>query len=104
VAKVECLGKKVTNKDCIHEEIKIRFNFGNSCYRAVQNLLPGRLLSKNVKIKYKKSIILPVVLYGCETWLFSLRKEHKLRVLRTGCLGEYLDLEGISDRWLEEIT
>jgi len=46
----------------------------------VQNLLCSRLLSKNLKIKIYRTIILPVVLYGCETWLLTLRKERKLRV------------------------
>jgi hypothetical protein len=35
---------------------------------AVQSLLSARLLSRNVKIKIHKTIILPMVLYGCETW------------------------------------
>jgi hypothetical protein len=38
------------------------------------------LLSRNVKVKIRKTIILPVVLYGCETWSLTLRKEKKLRV------------------------
>jgi hypothetical protein len=43
--------------------------------------LPSRLLSKNVKIRIYKTIVLPVVLYGCETWSLTLRKEHRMRVL-----------------------
>ena len=39
-----------------------------------------RLLSKNLKIKIYRALILPVVLYGCETWSLTLRKERKLRV------------------------
>jgi len=46
----------------------------------VQNILSSRLLSKNLKIKVYISIILPVVLYGCETWSLILRDERKLRV------------------------
>jgi hypothetical protein len=46
----------------------------------VQNLLSSRLLSKNVKVRIYKSIILPGVLYGCETWSLTVREEHKLRV------------------------
>jgi len=46
----------------------------------VQNLLSSRLLSKNLKIKMYRTIILPVVLYGCETWSLTLREERKLRV------------------------
>jgi hypothetical protein len=43
-------------------------------------LLSSRLLSRNVKVKIYKTIILLVVLYGCETWYFRLREEHRLRV------------------------
>jgi len=46
----------------------------------VQNLLSSRLLSKNLKIKIYRTIILPVVLYGCEAWSLILREERKLRV------------------------
>jgi len=46
----------------------------------VQNLLSSRLLSKNFKIKIYRTVILPVVLYGCETWSLTLREERKLRV------------------------
>jgi hypothetical protein len=42
--------------------------------------LSSRLLSRNVKVKIHKTIILPVVLYGCETWSLTLRKKHRLRV------------------------
>jgi hypothetical protein len=57
-------------------------NSGNACYHLVQNLLPSRLLSKNVKIRIHKTIIFHVVLYGCETWSLTLREEDRLRVLR----------------------
>ena len=46
----------------------------------MQNLLSSRLLSKNLKIKIYRTIILTVVLYGCETWSLILREERKLRV------------------------
>jgi len=52
----------------------------------VQNLLPSRLLSKNLKIKIYRTIILPVVLYGCETWSLTLREEHRLRVFENRVL------------------
>ena len=53
---------------------------GNACYHSVQNLLSSRLLSKNLKIKIYRTIILPIVLYGCETWSMILWEEGKLRV------------------------
>ena len=52
----------------------------------MQNLLSSRLLSKNLKIKINRTIILPVVLYGCETWSLKLREERKLRVFENKVL------------------
>jgi hypothetical protein len=67
VAKFKYLESILTDQNSIHEEIRSRQNSGNACYHAVQNLLSYRLLSRNVKIKIYKTIILPMVLYGCET-------------------------------------
>jgi hypothetical protein len=64
----------------MHDEIKSRLNLGNTCYHSVQSLLSSRLLSRNVKVKIYKTIILPVVLYGCETWSLTQREEHRLMV------------------------
>jgi hypothetical protein len=52
----------------------------------VQNLLSSRLLSKNFKIKIYRTIILPVVLHGCETWSLTLRDERRLRVFENRVL------------------
>jgi hypothetical protein len=68
------------------EEIKKRLNSGNACYHSVQNLPSSGLLSKNLKIRIYKMIILPVVLYGCETWSLTLREEHRLRVFENRVL------------------
>jgi hypothetical protein len=68
VSQFKYLGTTVTNQTLVQEEIKTRLNSGNACYHSVQNLLSSRLLSKNVKIRIYKTIILPVVLYGCENW------------------------------------
>jgi hypothetical protein len=76
----------ITNQNLIQEEIKRRLNSGNACYHSVQNLLPSRLLSKNIKIRIHKTIILPVVLYGCETLSLTLREEHRLRVFENRVL------------------
>ncbi len=46
----------------------------------MQNLLFSSLLSKNLKIKMHKIIILPVVLYCCVTWSLTLREERMLRM------------------------
>ena len=51
-----------------------------------QTLLSSRFLSKNLKVKIYKTIILPVVLYGCETWSLTLREESRLRVFENWIL------------------
>ena len=52
----------------------------------MQNLLSSSLLSKNLKIKIYRNIILPLVLYGCETWSLTLREERKMRVFENTVL------------------
>jgi hypothetical protein len=56
------------------------YSVQNACYYSVQNLLASRLLSKNLTIRIYRTIILPVVLYGCETWSLILKDERRLRV------------------------
>jgi hypothetical protein len=74
-----------TNQNLI-QEIKRRLNSGNACYHSVQNLLSSRLLPKNLTIRVYKTIILPVVLYGCDTWSLTLREKHRLRVFENRVL------------------
>ena len=52
------------DKNSIQEEIKSSLRSGNACYHSVQNLLSSSLLSKNIKMKIYKTIILHVVWYG----------------------------------------
>jgi hypothetical protein len=49
-------------------------------------ILSSRLLARIVKVKIHKTIILPVVLYVCETWSLTLREEHRLRVFEKRAL------------------
>ena len=52
----------------------------------MQNLLSSSLLSKNLNINIHRTIILPVVLYGCETWSLTLREERRLRMFENRVL------------------
>jgi hypothetical protein len=70
----------------MHEKINSRLNSGNACHHSVQSLRFSRLLSKNINVKIYRTIILPVVLYGCETWSLTLREEHELRVFENRVL------------------
>ena len=75
VEKFRYLGVTVTNTNGIRGEIKRRINMGNACYYSLEKILSSRLLSKKLKVKTYKTIILPVVLYGCETWVPHLERE-----------------------------
>jgi hypothetical protein len=86
VEEFKYLGATLMNRNSIQEEIKSRLKFGNACYHSVQNLLSSRLLSKNTKIRVYRTIILPVLLYGCETWSLTLREEQGLRVFENRVL------------------
>jgi hypothetical protein len=65
----------------MNEEIKSRLNSGNACYQSVHSLL-----SRNVKVKIYKTIILPIVFYGYEAWSLMLREEHRLSVFESWVL------------------
>ena len=74
------LGTTLTNQNSIQEEIKSRLKSGNASYHSVQNILSSTLLPKNLTIKIFRTIILLLVLYGCETWMLTLREECRLKV------------------------
>ena len=78
VEKFRYLGVTVTNTNDIHEEIKRKISMGNACYYSLEKILSSGLLSKKLKVKTHKTIILPVVLYGCETWLFENKVLRKI--------------------------
>jgi len=68
VEEFKYLATTLTDQNSIQEEIKSRLKLGNACYYSVQNVLCYSVLYKNVKIKIYRTVILCVVLYGCETW------------------------------------
>jgi len=75
------------HQNSVQEEIKSRFKSGNACYHSVHNLLSTSLLPKNIKIKGYRTVILFVVLYGCEAWPFTFRVEYGLSVFENRVLS-----------------
>ena len=84
------LGTNLTNQNSMQEEIKNIPKSGNACYYSVQNLYSSSLLSKNLKIKIYRNMILPVVLYTCETWSLILRNGHRLKLIEYRALRRIL--------------
>ena len=68
----------ITGNNEVGKEVKHRLNSGNACYYSVQGLLSFWILSRNIKLRIYKTIILPVVLYGYETWSLTLKEEKKI--------------------------
>ncbi|KAJ4435515.1 hypothetical protein ANN_18131 [Periplaneta americana] len=104
VEKFKYLGATVTNINDTREEIKHRINMGNACYYSVEKLLSSSLLSKNLKVRIYKTVIISVVLYGCETWTLTLREEHRLRVFENKVLRKIFGVRGISYSRMEKVT
>jgi len=67
----------------------------------MQNLLSSSLLSKNFKIKIHRTMILPVVLYGCATWSLTLREERRLRVFKNRVLRRIFEpkRDKVTEEW-----
>ena len=79
------MGTTLTNQYSIQEEIKSRLNSGNAFIIQCRIIcLP--IWYKKLKIKIYKTVILPVILYGSETWLLTLREEHSLMVFENRVL------------------
>jgi len=79
-------GTTLTNQNSIRKEIKSSLQPGNSCYYSVHHFWSSSLLSKNIKFKTYKTLILPVILYGCEIWSLTLREERRLRLFENRVL------------------
>ena len=80
------LETNLTHQNCSREEIQSRLDSGTACYHSVKNLLSSSWLSKELKFKIYRTIILLVVLYGFETWSLALREERRLMVFENRML------------------
>ena len=93
VEEFKYLGTTLTNQNSIQEEIKSRLKLWNACYYSAQKLFSSSLLSKTLKIKIYNTTIMPVVLYGCETWSQTLREERRLWVFENRVLRRVFGLK-----------
>jgi len=93
VEEFKYLGTTVTDQNYIQEEIKSRLKSGNASCHLMLNLLSSSLLSRNLNTKIHRTIILSVVLYGCETWSLTLREERRLRVFENRVLRRIFGAE-----------
>jgi hypothetical protein len=101
VEEFKYLGTTLPNQNSIQVEIKSRLKLGNACYYSVQNPLFSRLLSKNLKIKIYRIIILPVVLYGCEAWPMTLREESRMKVFQNRVMSRVFGSkrDDVTEEW-----
>jgi hypothetical protein len=72
---IQVLGTTLTNQNDIHDEVNSILISGNACCPSVQNLFVFPF-HKKIQIKIYKTAILPILLYGCETWSPTFREEH----------------------------
>ena len=86
VKEFKYFGTFVTEDNDIAVELKRRINVENACYYLVGKLLSSRLLSKRATMRIYKGIILPVVLYGCETWPLTQERKNWFRVFENKIL------------------
>jgi hypothetical protein len=103
VAKFRCLKTTLINQNDMLYEIKGRLYSENVCYHSAQNLLSYLLTSKKLKIKTYKTSVLPVVLYGCETWSLTFREEHRLRVFEKRVLRRIFGPKRKEDGWWRKL-
>jgi hypothetical protein len=77
---------QIITTECNISKFKRSLNSGNACHHLVQNLSSSRLLSKLVKIRIYRTIVLPIVLYWCKTWPLILSQERRMWVFKNRVL------------------
>ncbi|CAG9830357.1 unnamed protein product [Diabrotica balteata] len=73
------LGATITTDNDITEEIKGRIQAANRCMYSLHNTIKSKSLTRTSKIRVYKTVIRPVLMYGCETWTLTKAMESKLR-------------------------
>ena len=101
VEEFKYFGTTLTYQNSIQKEIKRRLKSGNACYHSVQSILSSSLLPKNLKIKIYRTIILPFVVCGCETWSLTLKEERRLSVFENRVLRRIIGpkRDEVKEKW-----
>jgi len=82
VKEFKYLGSILTDKNDELTEIKARLQSGNKCYYGLSNMLKARAISKNLKIQLYRTLIRPVVMYGCEVWTLQKSDQNRLLIFK----------------------
>jgi hypothetical protein len=86
VEEFKFLGTTLTNQNSIQEDNHSTLQSGNASCHLVKNLLSFNLLSKIIKSKVQRTVILSIILYGYENWSLTLKDGHMLRVFQNKVL------------------
>lgn len=79
VEKFKYLGTQINVENSFLDEIKIRITNANKCYFSLGNIFKAKNVSRSSKIRLYKTVILPIVLYGSETWATTKQIENTLQ-------------------------
>jgi hypothetical protein len=93
------LGSIITNDNNISSEISHRINMGNKCYYELRNVLRSRLLKEDTKCKIYRTLIRPVVLYGCESWTLTKKEEEELNIFERKLLRKIYGPSCVNGIW-----
>jgi hypothetical protein len=93
------LGSFITNNNKISSEISHRINMGNTCYYGLRNILRSKLLKEDIKFKIYKTLIRPVVLYGCESWTLTTKEEERLKIFERKILRKIYGPSCVNGIW-----
>ncbi|KAG7311679.1 hypothetical protein JYU34_002732 [Plutella xylostella] len=80
VSRFKYLGCTVTDTNTRDEEIDTRIQSFLRCSAALHKVLTSRLLSRNTKLRIYKTVIRPILMYGCEAWTLTQKEESQLLV------------------------
>ncbi|KAK7495707.1 hypothetical protein BaRGS_00013154, partial [Batillaria attramentaria] len=94
-----CLGANVTKDGGGTADIKKRVALASASFKRLSNIWQATNISRKTKASLFKSLVLSVLLYGCETWKLTKGEEKRLDVFQTKCLRRVLKI-----RWQQHVS